>query len=83
MTSQILFYILISILIINFIVDKILNSINAKHFNDEIPEILKNVYEEKEYRKSQEYKKINYRFGNTNTIFSLAITLIFFFLDEF
>ena len=83
MTSQILFYILISILIINFIVDKILNSINAKHFNDEIPEILKNVYEEKEYRKSQEYKKINYRFGNTITIFSLAITLIFFFLDEF
>ena len=30
-----LFYILITILIINFIIDKILNSLNSKHFNDE------------------------------------------------
>ena len=83
MTPQLLFYILIGILIINFLIDKILDAVNAKHFNDEIPETLKDVYKEQEYRKSQQYKEVNYRFGNVSTLFSLSITLIFFFLDGF
>eukprot|EP00237_Pycnococcus_provasolii_P014259 CAMPEP_0205954994 /NCGR_PEP_ID=MMETSP1459-20131121/28306_1 /ASSEMBLY_ACC=CAM_ASM_001120 /TAXON_ID=41880 /ORGANISM="Pycnococcus provasolii, Strain RCC931" /LENGTH=158 /DNA_ID=CAMNT_0053327295 /DNA_START=350 /DNA_END=822 /DNA_ORIENTATION=+ len=83
MTPQTLFYILIAILVINFIFVKILDSLNAKHFNDEIPENLKDVYEEEEYKKSQAYKKTNHRFGNINSLFSIVLTLAFFFLDGF
>ena len=83
MTPQTLFYILIAILVVNFIFDKILDSLNAKHFNDEIPENLKDVYEEEEYKKSQAYKKTNHRFGNINSLFSIVLTLAFFFLDGF
>ena len=83
MTPITLFYILIGILIVNFIFDKILDSLNAKHFEDAVPESLKDVYEEEEYKKSQAYKKTNYRFGNLASLFSISITLAFFFLDGF
>ncbi len=83
MTPQTLFYILIAILVINFIFDKVLDLLNARHYNDEIPENLKDVYEEEEYKKSQAYKKTNYRFGNINSLFSITLTLAFFFLDGF
>ena len=78
-----LFYIFIAILVINFLVDKLLDSLNAKHFDDEIPEELKDVYEEDEYKKSQAYKKTNHRFGNITSLFSIVLTLSFFFLDGF
>lgn len=83
MQPSTLFYILIIILVINFIFDKILDLLNAKHFNDDIPENLKDVYEEEEYKKSQAYKKTNYKFGNINSLFSIVLTLAFFFLDGF
>ena len=78
-----LFYILIGILTISFIIDKILDTLNTKHFNDAIPEELKDVYDEDEYKKSQAYKKTNARYSNIIGLFSFALTIIFFFADGF
>jgi STE24 endopeptidase len=83
MTSTTLFYIIIAIIIISFIVDKILDALNAKHFNDALPSELQDVYDETDYKKSQEYKATNYRFGLLTSSFSLALTLAFLFLDGF
>ena len=62
MSSTTLFYILISVLVISFIIDKILETLNARHFNDEIPTELADIYDTNEYRKSQDYKKANGQF---------------------
>ncbi|MGJ8745909.1 M48 family metallopeptidase [Polaribacter sp.] len=78
-----IFYILIALLVINFIVDKILDSLNEKHFDDEIPSELKDVYDKEEYKKSQAYKKTNAKFSNLVGTFSMIITLFFFFIDGF
>lgn len=83
MTATTLFYIIIAIIVINFIVDKILDALNAKHFNDALPAELQDVYDEDEYKKSQAYKKTNYKFGLITSTFSLVLTLVFFFLDGF
>ena len=83
MTATTLFYILIAILVINFIIDKILDFLNTKHFDDAIPSELKDVYEKEEYEKSQAYKKTNAKFSNLTGLFSLALTLAFFFFDGF
>ena len=83
MTPQTLFYIIIGILILNFIVDKILNYLNARHYNDPIPEPLKDVFDEEDYQKSQRYKRENYRFGLFTSVISLVATLAFFFFDGF
>ena len=83
MTAQTLFYIVIGIIIINFIKDKILNAVNAKHFNDPIPEELNDVYDTEAYKKSQDYKATNYKFGIWSSLFTLGLTLAFLFLDGF
>ena len=83
MTAQTLFYIIIGIIIINFIKDKILNAINARHFNDPIPDELNDVYDSTAYKTSQDYKSTNYKFGIWSSLFSLALTLAFLFLDGF
>ena len=83
MTPNLLFYIIIGLLVLNFIVDKILDSLNAKHYNDPVPEELNDVYDKDEYVKSQRYKKENYRFSNITSLISIIATLLFFFLDGF
>lgn len=78
-----LFYILIAILIISFLIDKVLDYLNTKQFDAEIPEKLADVYDEEAYKKSQAYKKTNAKFSNITGTFSIGLTLTFFFLDGF
>ncbi len=78
-----LFYILISILLVKFMLDTLLNHFNAKHFNDTVPEEVSNVYDIDEYKKSQSYKKDNHNFTVVTSLFSLIVTLCFFFYDGF
>jgi STE24 endopeptidase len=83
MTAQTLFYILIGIITISFIVGKVLDYLNARHFGDPIPPEIGDVYDTAEYKKSQEYKKTNYTFSLLSSSFVLLLTLAFFFLDGF
>ena len=83
MTAQLLFYIIVGIIILNFIIDKIIGKLNAKHYNDPIPEELKDVYKEEEYKKSQAYKATNYKFGVFTSSFSIAVTLAFLMFGGF
>ena len=83
MTATTLFYILIIILLVDFIIDSWLDYLNAKHYDDEIPLALQDVYTKDEYKKSQAYKKENNRFSTWSSLFSLVLTLSFFFLKGF
>ncbi|MEL0457193.1 M48 family metallopeptidase [Flavobacteriaceae bacterium SZ-1-7] len=83
MTATTLFYIIIAIIVLNFIIDKILDALNAKHFNDELSKELKDVYDHEEYKKSQEYKATKYRFGLLTSSFSIVLTLAFLIFDGF
>jgi STE24 endopeptidase len=83
MNSTTLFYIITSIIVINFIIDKVLDALNAKHYDDAIPDELSDVYDEAEYKKSQAYKKTNYKFGIFSSAFSIILTLGFLLLDGF
>ncbi|RNC86810.1 MAG: M48 family peptidase [Winogradskyella sp.] len=83
MNSDMLFYIIIGIIVVNFIKDKILDALNAKHFNDEIPEELADVFDKEAYDKAQAYKKTNYRFGVWSSLFSILLTLGFLVFNGF
>jgi STE24 endopeptidase len=83
MTATTLFWIIISIIIFDFIVDKIIDALNAKHFKDVLPTDIQDVYDEEEYKKSQAYKQTNYKFGILTSSFSIVLTLVFLFLDGF
>lgn len=83
MNSETLFYIIIAIILIDFAIDKMIEALNARHFNDPVPQELQDVYDESEYKKSQRYNKENYRFGLITSIFSLLLILAFLFFDGF
>ena len=78
-----LFYLIIAIIIINFIIEKVIGKLNAKHYNDPIPEALNDVYDEAEYKKSQAYKATNYKFGVFTSTFSIILTLVFLIVGGF
>ncbi|MFA5299453.1 MAG: M48 family metallopeptidase [Lutibacter sp.] len=83
MTPQILFYILIGIIIVKFLFDNFIDSLNAKHFNDVIPQELEGIYNEEEYLKSQAYKNENYKFSLITGVISIIMTLLFFIFEGF
>ena len=83
MEPSTLFNILITILLIKFVLDTVLEHLNAKHFNDETPNEVSDVYEINEYQKSQQYKKTNYKYNIITSLFSLITTLGFFFFNGF
>ena len=53
-----LFNVLITIILLNFLKDSILDYLNSTYFNNEIPKIISDIYDNEKYLKSQEYKKI-------------------------
>lgn len=83
MKAETLFYIIIAILVVNFIFDQVLDSINAKRFGEPIPSQLRDVYDDEEYKKSQAYKRERYKFGVAFSSVMFVATLLFFFLDGF
>jgi STE24 endopeptidase len=83
MSASVLFFIIIGIILLNFIIDSILDALNAKHYKDPIPNALNDVFDAEEYQKSQAYKLVNYKFGIWSSLFSLVLTLGFLFLDGF
>ena len=72
-----LFYIIITILLVQFVLETFLDYLNAKRYGDPVPAELKDVFDVDEYQKSQAYKKTNYRFGLLTSAFSLLLTLSF------
>jgi len=63
MTSALLFIIIITILIIGFALDQMVDYKNYRWFSKPIPEILSDVYDAEKYQKQQRYHIENYRFG--------------------
>ena len=77
MTPNMLFYILVGVLFIDFMVNKVLSHLNVKHFHDAIPEELADVYDKSDYKKSQEYKKSTANFVAATELFYFVGTIGF------
>jgi STE24 endopeptidase len=69
-----------SIIIFNFILERILSILNSKRYRSELPKEVKDVYDQEQYLKSQEYKSVNERFSFITSTFSfiLIITILTF-----
>jgi STE24 endopeptidase len=68
---------------LSFILDLISNLLNLKALDPKLPDEFKDVFDAEKYSKSQEYTKVNTRFGFITSIFSLALTLVFWFAGGF
>tara|TARA_Y100000994_G_C15679845_1_gene437238 strand:- start:197 stop:1426 length:1230 start_codon:yes stop_codon:yes gene_type:complete len=75
MSAQAWLYIFIFLIIFNFSFSSILDYINDKNWNDEIPESLKDYYDKERYLKAKEYKKARGKISLISSLISIVITL--------
>ena len=71
--------IILLFIIIDFILNWSADILNLRHLRDEVPEIFQDVYDAERYQKSQEYLKVNTRFGWIASSFDLLVLLVFWF----
>jgi STE24 endopeptidase len=83
MTAELLFYVILGIVVVSFIFEQYLDHLNFKRFGQPPPEELKDVYNKKEYQKSQDYKAAKHKFGAISSWVSFVGILIFLILDGF
>jgi len=70
-----IFYLIIIIPIAGFIIERYLEYLNGKMWSDTIPDKLKGICGEEEYRKSQLYDKDNKKLSLWSSSFNLAVIL--------
>ena len=76
-------YIILAALLIDFILDIIIDILNLKALREELPSEFEGIYDAEIYRKSQEYTRVNTKFGFITGAFGLAVTLVFWFAGGF
>lgn len=81
--SQVLFYIIISLLVTDFIFERILEYLNSTQWSDQLPEEVKDIYDDEKYRQQQAYEKVNFRFSLVSSSFSFVVMLLMFLLAGF
>lgn len=81
--AQTLFYIIIAIIVASYLLERILEYLNMTYWSDKLPQELQGIYDEKEYKRSQDYHKVNTRFGFLTSTISLIAMLLMLFLGGF
>ena len=68
---------------VDFILNLAADGLNLKHLRSELPREFAGVYEPQRYHKSQQYLKVNTRFGWITSTFNLCLILVFWFAGGF
>jgi len=71
-----LFYLIIGIVVFDFLVERFLEFINQRHFKASLPPELAGFYNEEKYKKSQEYLIAKDRFSIITSSFSFILLLL-------
>ena len=68
-------YLILGIVLVDYVIDQALDYLNLKHSKTEVPEKLKGLYNEEEYARSQAYQRTRSRFGFLTSAFSTILTV--------
>jgi len=78
--SQILFWIIIGLLVADFIFERYLEYLNSTRWSDQLPEEVKGIYDAEKYNKQQAYERVNFKFSMiTSSVSFLVMFLMFLF----
>jgi STE24 endopeptidase len=78
-----IFWIIIAIVLFDFIFEKVLDYLNFTHLKETIPAELEGIYDEEAYGKSQQYEKVSLRFSFVTSSFSFILILLMLFIGGF
>jgi STE24 endopeptidase len=80
---QTVFYLILGIIVFDFIFERLLDYLNTTRWGEQLPDKLKGIYDDEEYKKSQAYKKANHKFGMVTSSFSFLIIFLMLFFKGF
>lgn len=80
---QTIFYLIIAILIFDYLFERLLDYLNTTRWSDQLPAELDGIYNTDEYKKSQAYKKANHKFGMLTSTFSFLLVLFMLLFGGF
>jgi len=83
MTYTIVFVIIVVIVAVDFALERYLDYLNSRKWSTDLPDELRDVYDAEQYRKQQEYKRVNDRFSLLTSTFSFILILLMLFLGGF
>ena len=83
MNSENWLYIIISLVVFNYIFSTVLNFINNKYWKDEIPPIMQDYYKKDNYIKAKKYAKEKGQINLISSTLSTLITLLFLTLKGY
>ena len=78
-----IFYIIIAILIFDYLLERFLDYLNSTKWSNELPKELEGIYDTGKYKKSQDYEKENHKFSLITSTFSLVLILLMLFFKGF
>ncbi|MDR8392908.1 M48 family metallopeptidase [Aliifodinibius sp. S!AR15-10] len=70
-------------LLVNYLLNLVADYYNLKALKPDLPEEFDGVYDEETYRRSQEYTRVNTKFGFVSSAFNLVLILVFWFAGGF
>jgi STE24 endopeptidase len=80
---QTIFLIIIGILIFDFLLEQLLDYLNATKRSSVLPKELIGIYDESKYKKSQDYDKVNHKFSIITSSFNIILILVFLYFSGF
>ncbi len=83
MQPQTIFNIIVTIIILNFLLERWLSWLNNKNSSETLPSELKGIYDEDNYAKQRAYDKVKDKFSIISSSFSLVLILLMLFLKGF
>jgi STE24 endopeptidase len=75
--------VILSALIIDYALGILADTLNLRQLSGQAPPSLKGIYDEEEYRRSQEYTRASTRFGFVTASVNLVVVLAFWFAGGF
>ncbi len=81
--NNVWFWVIIAILVFNFLLSLWLKYLNIKSLSFSVPNILKDIYDDEKYQKSQNYTRENMRFSLITSTFSFLLILLMLFFKGF
>jgi len=81
--AQLVFYLILAILVVDFIFEQTLNYLNTTRWSEQLPQKLIGIYDDEAYLKSQKYKKVNHQFGMITSSFSFLLILFMLLFNGF
>lgn len=83
MTSNVILYTILGILLVDFLLERILDYLNLQNWSSKLPKVLKGIYDEEKYLQAQRYQKEKAKVSFISSGISFLITFLMVALGGF